>query len=674
MQTATELTGIPLSALHLSPLNARKTRTGDVDDLASSIAAHGLLQNLTVTVNSNPGEFEVVAGGRRLAAMQQLEREGRLPASLASGVPCLVIEDNDAAHEASTAENTLRENMHPADQFEAFKRMVDQGKSVADVAAHFGISENVVRQRMKLANVNPQFIAMYREGGIELEQLQALALTDDHEEQRKAWFGVKNSWERSARELRNRITKAEVGPEHALAKFVGVDAYEAAGGPIRRDLFTNAVYFGDVALLEKLALDILNQHAQQDREAGWSWVDVHLSLDSSGVAEYSRSGIEPAYTPPDKASKQRLAEIESQGKALIEEQENLPGEGEYADDRYNEIEQLLQGLDEERARLDRGTENWPDSAKQKTGVVMWIDRHDGLRIVRGLLRPGQKADKSGAITGTPKPAPGAKPAQPVKKPEIGATLLRELSAHRSEAARFAVARDPQLALALQIDWLLGALDYGRDSELLRMRSEPARRAVDIARDVSKALQVTEDLPAVVAAKKVPKASRLAWLIKQAQGELLAMFAYLVATRFDGIDESDRGHAGVAVLHDAIGFDMTQYWTPACDDFLGRLPKALILLIVEEAAKRKGIVDPKGFVEMANNQKGKDAVVAYASKVLAGSGWLPKTLRGSGYDKPTAKSVVAKKAPAKKAKPAKKKAAAKKPAAKKPAPKSARKGA
>ena len=61
---------------------------------------------------------------------------------LASGIPCLVIEDNDVAHEASTAENTLRENMHPADQFEAFKRMVDKGKSVIDVAAHFGIGEN----------------------------------------------------------------------------------------------------------------------------------------------------------------------------------------------------------------------------------------------------------------------------------------------------------------------------------------------------------------------------------------------------------------------------------------------------------------------------------------------------------------------------------------------------
>ena len=76
MNTTTDLPRIPLSKLHLSPLNARKTRTGDVDDLAASIAAHGLLQNLTVTVNDKPGEFEVVAGGRRLAAMkQEAERE-----------------------------------------------------------------------------------------------------------------------------------------------------------------------------------------------------------------------------------------------------------------------------------------------------------------------------------------------------------------------------------------------------------------------------------------------------------------------------------------------------------------------------------------------------------------------------------------------------------------------
>jgi ParB family chromosome partitioning protein len=109
----TDLPRIPLSPLHLSPLNARKVRPKDIDGLAASIAAHGLLQNLTVTVNDKPGQYEVVAGGRRLAAMQQLAQEGRLPGALArDGVPCLVIDDNDVAHEASTAENTLREAMH----------------------------------------------------------------------------------------------------------------------------------------------------------------------------------------------------------------------------------------------------------------------------------------------------------------------------------------------------------------------------------------------------------------------------------------------------------------------------------------------------------------------------------------------------------------------------------
>jgi len=263
MNAQAELPRIPLDKLELSPLNARKTKTRDVDDMAASILAHGLLQNLSVMPSANDaGTYEVVAGGRRLAALQQLRREGRLPAGLDT-IPCLVVTDADVAHEISTAENTLREAMHPADQFDAFKRMIDAGRSLEEVAAHFGVAKLFVQQHLKLANVHPQLFQIYREGGMKLEQLQALALTDDHEVQRKAWFGVKEDWNRRADQIRERITKQEVGPDNPLVKFVGADAYAAAGGPVRSDLFSSNVYFGDKALLDKLALDKLEQIAAQ---------------------------------------------------------------------------------------------------------------------------------------------------------------------------------------------------------------------------------------------------------------------------------------------------------------------------------------------------------------------------------------------------------------------------
>jgi hypothetical protein len=57
---------IPLNRLIPSPANVRKTGTClGVEELAASIAAHGLLQNLQVRP-AKGGKFEVAAGGRRL--------------------------------------------------------------------------------------------------------------------------------------------------------------------------------------------------------------------------------------------------------------------------------------------------------------------------------------------------------------------------------------------------------------------------------------------------------------------------------------------------------------------------------------------------------------------------------------------------------------------------------
>ena len=89
---------LPLAQLRISPRNARKTGGQSVADLAASIAAEGLLQNLVVTDAGN-GQFDVEAGGRRLRALQLLQSEGRLPAALAS-VPCQVV-DATVAGEAS---------------------------------------------------------------------------------------------------------------------------------------------------------------------------------------------------------------------------------------------------------------------------------------------------------------------------------------------------------------------------------------------------------------------------------------------------------------------------------------------------------------------------------------------------------------------------------------------
>ena len=157
----TDISSIPLNKLVTSKDNVRKTAGAHtaLHELASSIAVHGLLQSLVV-LKSKKGKFAVVAGGRRLAALLLLADGGKIEADYA--VPCHVLDGAVDAAEISLAENSVREPMHPADEFEAFRALVDSGMSEADVAARFGVTEAVVSRRLKLASVSPKVMEAYR--------------------------------------------------------------------------------------------------------------------------------------------------------------------------------------------------------------------------------------------------------------------------------------------------------------------------------------------------------------------------------------------------------------------------------------------------------------------------------------------------------------------------------
>jgi len=177
---------IPLNQLAHSPLNVRKTRNKDrVAQFASSIEAHGILQNFRV----HPAEgdkFGVVIGGTRLDALRLLLKQKKIAADYL--VPCDVRPaDDPTLTEASLAENIIRDAMHPADEFDAFKKLADDGQGPDTIAARFGTSPTMVRQRLKLAVVSPRLIAVFRKDEMTLDQLMAFTLTDEHRKQEKVW-------------------------------------------------------------------------------------------------------------------------------------------------------------------------------------------------------------------------------------------------------------------------------------------------------------------------------------------------------------------------------------------------------------------------------------------------------------------------------------------------------
>jgi ParB family chromosome partitioning protein len=176
---------IPLNRLVPSPINVRKTHPlVGIEELAASIAAHGLLQNLQVRPGKS-GKYEVVAGSRRHTALKLLAKQKAL--SKLAEIGCNVLDDEDAG-EISLAENTNREPMHPADQFEAFHALSERGKGPEEIAARFGCTPAVVRQRLKLASVSPRLMEVYRAGEMNLDQLMAFTVSDSHAAQQAVWF------------------------------------------------------------------------------------------------------------------------------------------------------------------------------------------------------------------------------------------------------------------------------------------------------------------------------------------------------------------------------------------------------------------------------------------------------------------------------------------------------
>jgi ParB family transcriptional regulator, chromosome partitioning protein len=230
MNTAFEIVNIPLSKLAVSALNVRKTGGLTIEDLATSIEAHGLIHNLVVTKAPKGDKHQVIAGARRFAALTKLAKEKRIPKSF--GVPCRII-DGEGSTETSLAENVIRTAMHPADQFPAFRSLIDQGMGLEDVAARFGVTPTTVRQRLKLSNVAPRLFELYRADEINLDQLMALAVTDDQGEPERVWDSSEE-WQRRPQALRRALTEKMVAANDPRACFVGLAAYLNEGGLLLR--------------------------------------------------------------------------------------------------------------------------------------------------------------------------------------------------------------------------------------------------------------------------------------------------------------------------------------------------------------------------------------------------------------------------------------------------------
>ena len=378
---------ISLSRLALAPENVRKTPPDAQADAAlkASIAAFGLLENLVVRPDEpdeNGNErFAVVAGGRRLKAMQALVEDKVFDAN--HPVPCQVRSGDAEPGEISLAENVVRIAMHPADQVTAFAKLVEAGQSVSAIAARFGASERIVEQRLRLGNAAPELLDAYRADEIDLEVLKAFAVTIDRERQMAVWEQVSaQGYRPSAGQVKRLLTEERVPGRTAIARFVGVDAYEAAGGAVMRDLFADehehGVWFEDPVLLEKLATGKL-QAAADELATRWKWAVPMIETAWDDTARYGR--VEPQ---PGVPTDEERAEIEK----LETRYDELRGmdDDEWTQETVEEAGRIETRLDEIEGAVEaRAVFRREDFAM--AGCIVTVGNDGALQVIAGLVKP-----------------------------------------------------------------------------------------------------------------------------------------------------------------------------------------------------------------------------------------------------------------------------------------------
>lgn len=257
---------IDIKNLKLSPLNVRKHGDKNGADLIPSIKANGVIQSLLVRKNCDG--YEVLAGQRRYNAALAVAKEQDI-----EPLPCLILEEGDdaSAIEASLAENIARLPMDELDQFEAFRKLSKQGRSIEDIAAAFGVTDRLVKQRLALADLHAPILKAYREReDIKAGDLRLLTMAT--KKQQRAWWKLAQSEEEYpplGHRLKSWLFDGDAIPvSNAL---FNIETYE---GAITSDLFGDEQYFSDSAKFWEHQSRAIAELAAEYKDEGWP-VIVH---------------------------------------------------------------------------------------------------------------------------------------------------------------------------------------------------------------------------------------------------------------------------------------------------------------------------------------------------------------------------------------------------------------
>ncbi|GGC23712.1 ParB/RepB/Spo0J family partition protein [Pseudoduganella buxea] len=596
----------------VSKYNVRK-RQPDNTVLKGLVITHGVLQNLICfeqLKNGKPtGLLEIVSGRQRHTVVGEAIAEGLLPEDY--GIPYLLVTEDEAI-DISLAENCGRVDMHPADLADAMLALAQHGRAIDDIALTYSLAPIEVRRRLKLAKVAPRLFELYRNDQATLQQMIALTITDSHKAQEHAWEALPAN-RRMPAELRRLLTSRAIDiSTDRLGKYVGMPAYEHAGGVIRRDLFsdTGTGYIEDTALLYRLATNKLQRYRDKlMKSEKLHWVDMELD-GGPALSQYRNVRHIPAPLSEQQtlwlnAMQERLALLDER-LAAIDDDENDASYQDIVSER-DELVAQLHAIHYTRSLIPH-PEDLP-----LAGAVVYVGADGVVQVVRHLMRPGD-ADKMRG----PTQEPAAAPVRPRATVPPEDRLTPDLISHRTAALQAELIDKADIALRyvtyVLVQQVLAAGAATAMAQIQLVRSP----LVGTAASGPAAKAIAERRSALGALLPSDGKSLLTWMTEQDDATVLQILAYCVATAIDTKRTDAKSSPEFRVLAQALKLEMRKWWSPTAAHYFKHLTKAKMIEIVRTAISDEAAVPLEKLP--------KEVVACAAERALSNSRWLPTALR------------------------------------------------
>ncbi|MBD8546911.1 ParB/RepB/Spo0J family partition protein [Sphingomonas sp. CFBP 8760] len=667
---------VKLAKLRLSASNVRTAPDAAllIEPFAADLEARGVLQNLLVTpVARSRGMFEVFDGGRRLRALNMLVERGLIDPEQYD-VPVRVLKgDNAELTETSLAVSFHHLKLSPTEECRAFQHFLAGSTDIDAVAKRFGVTRRFIDGRLRLADLAEPIFTALAENKITLDMAKAYASTASHEAQLSAWTTYGSYSNYTADSIRRIIANDMMRADDPIALLVGAEAYEAAGGVIDRDLFSDArEKWRNPEIARTLAAALMEAEATRiGEERGLAWIRP-IATHSIWDATRGLYKINLPEQPMTLEEAERAEQIEQRMAVLHDEMQNE----ELADDVFTAMETENDALAAELEALDNRPVFMPPELVSKVGAFLTLAQNGTMVLtesyysetpitvtvvepdaVEGDVEGGQgdgdgegqgdandvadrgiQAPTFRIEEGTPTPTKGG--SDKVVEPDNAApggkalsqVLSDQLAMQRRDVLGAALIGAPGLAL----DYLLFAMidersgtsanvgttiRANRPQDPILFTNMPKARARDYLTEVHEGLDASwrasdHQVVRFEAFRALDDEVKTAWL------------AYIVATSLEAkisysTNELNPMHGRLATILD---IDVASWWRPTSENFFDRVSKKSLISLLHEvggpALSSRHATEKKPVIsETCEKLFGGDAIVEPAITEVALK-WLP----------------------------------------------------